>query len=38
MAQTGGRGLCRESPSPPVSTQRVDQLDAIYASGVTNPE
>ena len=37
MAQTGGRGLCRESSSPPVSTQRVDQLDAVWRFGRDEP-
>jgi hypothetical protein len=29
MAQTGGRRLCRESSSPPVSAQSIDQLDGV---------
>jgi len=33
MAETGSRGLSRESPSPPVLPQRVDQLDAVRRVG-----
>jgi ribosomal protein S18 acetylase RimI-like enzyme len=37
MAQTRGGGLRRESSSPPVSTQRVDQLDAVLRFGCDEP-
>jgi hypothetical protein len=37
MAQTRGGGLRRESSSPPVSTQRVDQLDAVWRFGRDEP-